>query len=136
MGGGVRVCRQETENKVPSGESDVGRAPCVFENGPGACVESVASTTWADDHEGSEMVPACALPIAAAFMNVTVPKFASGTTLQLPPTPQAEGRSLALQMLWPLRTHLAVPVAKDCYRLSRCTRGMIRCAARSGNRSD
>jgi hypothetical protein len=68
---------------------DVGAPP----NRPKAKPESLCSSIGVAFQRASEIVPGWLLPIAAAFVKVTLPKFASGTTRQRPVEVQAEGAS-------------------------------------------
>jgi hypothetical protein len=72
-------------NARPSGVSGPGVAPAVDDAGPvkappdPACVGLGMSCTRVAANVGSEIVPGWLLPIVAALLNETVPKFASAT---------------------------------------------------------
>src|SRR4051794_1909955 len=97
---GGRVDRPLTLNDRPPLDTPPGSAPTPPPSGSSEPLPKNAPSTpllissiRVGDQAGSEIVPGWALPIAAAFVKVTLPKRVNGNGVQRPAAEQVEGAS-------------------------------------------
>ena len=95
---GERFACHETLNERPSADRSLGTAPMPGPSGSPLpknrlVVPPLISSIAVGVQVGSVIVPGCVFPIAAAFVNVTLPNRVSGTGVQRPLGVQFEGAS-------------------------------------------